>query len=318
MTTNDDDHAAERNTMSMNYELAATLSDEEQRARKGKAKIVCKEEDHVFIKKKEKYEEESEKREFFSHVPRKIRPALRYPQPNFENPNGASSSLNLPFEEDYYMAEYYKKTETINPPNPYHQWSPSSFLTEYTHPRMLEVLHRCGFNRPVVTCYSRTAREMRWWLRQVMKDMRAEDLTLILEKTLSTTDVITTTHGRFSMHFNRLISNDFLKPEERSILEEDTYNDETMGVGAILVDQRSQKWSVILKRWGQNYFLSCGWNDVVKANKLKAGDDICLWAFRCDGVLCFAMRQWRGILCFALVPPLTLRQSSSSNARRLC
>ncbi|KAL9305162.1 B3 domain-containing protein [Arabidopsis thaliana] len=278
MTTNDDDHAAERNTMSMNYELAATLSDEEQRARKGKAKIVCKEEDHVFIKKKEKYEEESEKREFFSHVPRKIRPALRYPQPNFENPNGASSSLNLPFEEDYYMAEYYKKTETINLPNPYHQWSPSSFLTEYTHPRMRE--------------YLRTAREMRWWLRQVKRDMRAEDLTLILEKSLSTTDVNTTTHGRFSMPFNRLISNDFLKPEERSILQEDSYNDETMGVEAILVDQRSQKWGVILKRWGLNYFLSCGWNDVVKANELEAGHDICVWAFRCDGVLCFAMRQY--------------------------
>jgi len=35
--------------------------------------------------------------------------------------------------------------------------------------------------------------------------------------------------------------------------------------------------------------------------------DISLWSFR-----------WRGILCFALVPPLTSRQSSSSNARRLC
>ncbi|CAG7891048.1 unnamed protein product, partial [Brassica rapa] len=38
-----------------------------------------------------------------------------------------------------------------------------------------------------------------------------------------------------------------------------------------------------------NYALVCGWNDVVKANGLKDGDNISLWSFRCRGVLCFAL-----------------------------
>ncbi|CAN7089108.1 unnamed protein product [Brassica rapa subsp. narinosa] len=29
-----------------------------------------------------------------------------------------------------------------------------------------------------------------------------------------------------------------------------------------------------------NYALVCGWNDVVKANGLKDGDNISLWSFR--------------------------------------
>ncbi|KAG7591078.1 B3 DNA binding domain [Arabidopsis thaliana x Arabidopsis arenosa] len=314
MTTNDYDHTAKRNTMgsiSKLYELAgveATLNDAEQRARKGKAKIVSKEEDNVFIKKKkEDDDKESEKKKFFSHVPRKIRPALRYPQPNFENPNGASTSSSSPFSSTLSLENYipeYKKTEMKNPSNPNHQWSPSPWLMEYTSPtEMREMLlqRRCsgGFKRPKVSFIPRRTREMPWWQFQVMRDMNGEDLTLILEKTLSKSDV-NPTMGRLLMPYNSLIRNDFLTPEERSIIEEDIDNDddEKMEVGAILVDPRFEKWGVVLKKWevgnhsgnvSWNYCLTCGWNDVVKANDLKDGDNIGVWAFRCGGILCFAL-----------------------------
>ncbi|VVA90135.1 unnamed protein product [Arabis nemorensis] len=112
------------------------------------------------------------------------------------------------------------------------------------------------------------------------------------------------------MPFNHLIRNDFLTPVESQIIEEDIKNDNKTGVGAILVDQMSKKYGVMLKRWEMkketgrgswNYSLTCGWNDVVKANGLKANDYVSVWSFRC-----------RGVLCFALVP--AMEQSSSSLA----
>lgn len=41
-----------------------------------------------------------------------------------------------------------------------------------------------------------------------------------------------------------------------------------------------------------NYALVCGWNDVVKANGLKDGDNISLWSFRCRGVLDEVSSLW--------------------------
>lgn len=312
MTTNDDDHADERNTvLSKLYELAdvaAMVYDEDQRARKGKSKIVYEED-----------EEASDKKRFFDHVPRKIRSAPQGPQPNFENLNGASTSsssspCSLTFEN--YMAKY-KKTEMMKkPPNPTYQSSPSSCLTERTIPKRRVMSQRrssSGFKKPKVASFSRTATEMPWWLVQVMRDMNAQDPTLIFEKALFASDV-NPTLSRFLMPFNSLIRNDFLTPAEWSIIEEeDIVNDMKLGVGAILVDPRSEKWGVILKRWEMmkgsgnrswSYSLTCGWNDIVKANELKDGDNIVVWSFRC-----------RGILCFALVHlPLTMRHSSCSSS----
>lgn len=69
-------------------------------------------------------------------------------------------------------------------------------------------------------------------------------------------------------------------------------------MGAILVDPRSVKWGVVLKRWGLKndsgtgswtFSLTCGWNEVVEANDWKDGDNIGVWTFRCRGILCFAL-----------------------------
>ncbi|XP_019090960.1 PREDICTED: B3 domain-containing protein At3g25182-like [Camelina sativa] len=222
MTTNDE---AETKKMWANLyvlaDAAAMVYDEEQRERKGKAKIVSEEED-----------EESKKKSFFDLVPRKI----------------STSSMS------HAMS----------------QWSRSS----------------------KAALFSRTTR----WLIQVMRDMNGEVPKLICEKTLIVADV-NPKKSRLSIPFNLLIRNDFLTAVESRIIEEDINKDENIGVGALLVDQRTKIWGVILKKCDMkngswDYSLVCGWDDVVKANGFKHGDYISLWSFRC-----------RGILCFALVPP---------------
>ncbi|XP_010480361.1 PREDICTED: B3 domain-containing protein At1g05930-like [Camelina sativa] len=264
MTTND---AAETKKMWENLHVladaAAMVYDEEQRERKGKAKIVSEEED-----------EESKKKSFFDHVPRKIRSALRYSQPNFENLNGASASSSRLVQS-----------------------SPSSCLTNPTSSMSHAMSQRSrssssGFKKSKeVTLFSRTPR----WLIQVIRDMNGEDPKLICEKTLIVADV-KQKKSRLSIPFN-LIRNDFLTAVESRIIEEDINKDEKIGVGALLVDQRTKIWGVILKKCDMkngswDYSLVCGWDDVVKANGFKHGDYISLWSFRC-----------RGVLCFALVPP---------------
>ncbi|XP_010462576.1 PREDICTED: B3 domain-containing protein At1g05930-like [Camelina sativa] len=315
--TNDDDRADEKKTTVLADVATAKLSDdEEQRKRKGKAKIVI-----VSKECKEESEKKSEEKRCFDHVPRKIRRTLRFPQPDFENPNGASSSSpcsSLPFENSYRPStssssssspcsflnyENYMAMMMRRPPNPTYRSSPYSPLTDRTIPERCGLSQRWGINRgfnkkPRVASFSR--REMPRWLVHVMRDMNAQDATLIFEKTLLATD-LNPHQSRFLMPFDCLIRNDFLTPEERSIVEEedmDMDNDEKIEVGALLVDPRSVKWGVVIKRsemttcsgnksWG--YCLDCGWNDIVNANEFKVGDNIVVWSFRSRGVLCFAL-----------------------------
>ncbi|XP_010480360.1 PREDICTED: B3 domain-containing protein At1g05930-like [Camelina sativa] len=270
----------------------AKLSDEEQRKRKGKAKIVI-----VSKEYEEESEKKSEEKRCFVHVPRKIRPTLRFPTPDFENPNGASSSSpcsSLNYEN--YMAMMRR------PPNPTYRSSPYSCLTDRTIPERCGLsqrwgIHR-GFNKKPRVAFSR--REMPRWLVHVMRDMNAQDPTLIFQKPLLPSD-LNPQQSRFLMPFNQFIRNEFLTPAEKSIVEEedmDIDDGEKDGVGAILFDPRSVKWGVVLKRsemmtssgkksWG--YYLDCGWNDIVIANELKVEDNIVVWSFRSHGVLCFAL-----------------------------
>ncbi|KAH0916888.1 hypothetical protein HID58_024548, partial [Brassica napus] len=70
--------------------------------------------------------------------------------------------------------------------------------------------------------------------------------------------------GRLSIPFHKLIQNDFL----------------TTPVESRITSTAKKKWclGVFLRRWEMNgswnYALVCGWNDVVKANGLKDGDNI--------------------------------------------
>ncbi|CAF1923846.1 unnamed protein product [Brassica oleracea var. botrytis] len=131
--------------------------------------------------------------------------------------------------------------------------------------------------------------------------LEVKDAILIFEKTLSVSDV-NPNQSRFLIPFKKLKRNDFLTQEESSFLEQDE-NKKGMkkpGVEALLVNERSQTWSLVFKRWvmkkekdsqngSLNYVLNRGWNDIVKDNKLKANDKISLWSFRFDGVLCFSL-----------------------------
>ncbi|XP_020887089.1 B3 domain-containing protein At3g25182 [Arabidopsis lyrata subsp. lyrata] len=226
-----------------------------------------------------------------------------------QNPSSESCSSLVLF--DYKMAES-EKTETKDPLNPNFPCSLSLGLSENTSRKRRAVKERKrtgGFKKAKVAPFPRTARETPEWLVKVMSDMKeAKDAKLIFEKTLFVTDV-NPTQNRLSMPFNNLLRNDFLTSVESRIIDKDINNDKKIGVGAILVDQRSEKWGVMLKRWEMkkesgkgswNYNLICGWNDIVEANGLKDGDNISLWSFRCCGILCFAMEQSSSSLALCL------------------
>ncbi|XP_010451849.1 PREDICTED: putative B3 domain-containing protein At5g35780 [Camelina sativa] len=143
------------------------------------------------------------------------------------------------------------------------------------------------------------------WIFQVMRRMGADAANplLIFEKGLKASDV-KSGQSRLLILFQQLIRNDFLTPGEYRAINKDEYkenDDDNIGVGAILVNQRCEKWGVRFKIWAMekdsghgtlNYALNWGWNDVVKGNHLKKDDKISLWTFRCRGVLCFALETY--------------------------
>ncbi|ESQ38577.1 hypothetical protein EUTSA_v10029136mg [Eutrema salsugineum] len=235
---------------------------------------------------------------------------------NPQNPNGASSSSSS-FLGNYNIAAEPKNTEMRNPRNPNSQSSLSSCQTENkSRKRRVAQDIQSKPKKAKVATFSWKGRDTPEWLTLLMKEENESvvkwgertDLRLIFEKTLFKTDV-NPGESRLSMPSNELIQKDFLTAVEFRVIEEDINNDKKMGIGAILVDQRDVKWGVMLKRWEMgkrswNYALTCGWNEIVKANGLKQGDDISIWSFR-----------WGGLLCFALVtPPPSMAQSSSSLA----
>ncbi|XP_010412674.1 PREDICTED: putative B3 domain-containing protein At3g49610 [Camelina sativa] len=139
----------------------------------------------------------------------------------------------------------------------------------------------------------RQDRETPEWLLDVMREMRGAEgpIRLIYKKPLTPSDV-EPGKSRLLIPFQQLIRNDFLTHAESQAI----WN----GLGTILVNQRSEQWDLRIKIWVMkkkkdslkgtlNYILNRGWNDVVKGNRLKAGDKLRLWTFRCRGVLCFAL-----------------------------
>ncbi|VVA99373.1 unnamed protein product [Arabis nemorensis] len=229
---------------------------------------------------------------------------------NPPNPNSTSSLLLL--GDGKMVADSEKKVKR-NPQNPNSQRSQSWCLTEKKSRKRRAVQERMPsdrFKKAKVEAFSWIGRETPEWLTQLMRYINGADLRLIFERSLFKTDV-NPKESRLSMPFNELIKKDFLTPVELRIIEEDINNDKKMGVGAILFDQEKVKWGVMLKRWEMkkdsgngswNYALTCGWNDIVKANGLKLKDRISIWSFR-----------WGRLLCFALVTPPSMPQASSSS-----
>ncbi|KFK34791.1 hypothetical protein AALP_AA5G193700 [Arabis alpina] len=228
-----------------------------------------------------------------------------------KNPTSSSTLL-----VDYNNSESEKMEMTKTLSNPNSEWSPSSCITENARRsrkrRAVKQRSNGKSKKAKVVHFTWKGKETPKWLVQLMETMKGADLKLIFERTLYKTDV-NPGESRLSMPSNHLIRSDFLTPVETRIIEEDIDNDNKTGVGAVLVDHMSRKYGVMLKRWEMkkdtgrgswNYSLTCGWNDVVKANGLQENDYVSVWSFR-----------WRGVLSFALVPSLTtLEQSSSSLA----
>lgn len=280
------------------YELADAATkvyDEEQRRKKGKSKIVIEEEDDKrFL--------------FLDYVPRKIRSSLRYPKRNYENHNGASTSSSSSSSLHHLLcfepcsSLYYNTADdTKSPPTPN---SKSSCLTESTgrKRRASQARSNSGkFKKTKVASLPRIARETPEWLVEVMREMNIdEDPMLVFERSLSASD-INANLSRLLIPFNMLTRNDFLTPAESQAIEREDVEEENIGVGTILVNEKSKMWGLRFKIWVMekknsgngtlNYALNWGWNDVVKGNNLKAGHEISLWSFRCRGVLCFALEH---------------------------
>ncbi|CAL9224363.1 unnamed protein product [Arabidopsis halleri] len=270
--------------------------DEEQRAKKGKSKIICEEE--------EEEDEENEKRLFEKN----LKKFVRHLRQNSDNLNGASASSSFLNFRCYEPKS--EKTETRDLPNPnYHSSSPSSCLTENTsHKRRAVQQRKSGkFKKAKVAPLLRWSTETPEWIFEVMRYMKAdaENPRLIFVRALTNSDV-QVGQSRLLIPFQQLIRNDFLTPAEcRAIQkdedEEEDEEDENIGVGTILMNQRFKMWGLRFKIWVMqkdsghgtlNYALNWGWNEVVKGNGLKAGDKISLWTFRCRGVLCFALETW--------------------------
>ncbi|CAH8275180.1 unnamed protein product [Arabidopsis lyrata] len=298
MKTYDDDLEATRKNMWWRlYDLAdvaTKMYDEEQRKKKGKSRIVSDSE-----------EEEDERFRFLEYVPRKIRSSLKYSQQNYDqNLNGASTSSSslhhLPCFEPCSSLHYNTAETKSPPPNPNSQ----SYLTEISTSRKRPQRRNSSsgkFKKAKVTSLPRMARETPEWLVQVMIKMKkGEDPRLVFEKTLSPSDV-NSTQSRLLLPFNMLTRNDFLTPSESQAMEREDIEEENVGVGTILVNEKSKMWGLRFKIWVMekknsgngtlNYALNWGWNDVVKGNNLKDGHEISLWSFRCRGVLCFALEH---------------------------
>ncbi|KAL9281320.1 putative B3 domain-containing protein [Arabidopsis thaliana] len=285
------------------------------------AVMVAEEEQFRRLLKTVSKEEDSDK-SFFYRFPRKIRSSLvkrRYTQ---QNPNGASTSsalvyngasasssfLNLRCYDPSLPLDYNTaklgKTEKKNLTNPnYQSSSSSSCVTENKSRKRRAVQQRKSgkLKKARVVSLPRMSIETPEWVFQVMRYMNADAETprLIFERTLFNSDVKSGL-SRLLIPFQQLIRNDFLTPAECRAIQkdEDNEDDENIGVGTILVNQRSKMWGLRFKIWAMekdsghgtlNYILNWGWNDVVKGNGLKAGDNISLWTFRCRGVLCFAL-----------------------------
>lgn len=139
------------------------------------------------------------------------------------------------------------------------------------------------------------------WIIRVMKDMKIlddNDPKLIIEKALDLND-FDPLQNRLSIPFESLITKDFLNCHESRIIgDEYVNNDGKIGVGAILVDQKTVQWYVSLKKCLvtndsgeslESFLLGGEWSNIVKANGLRDDDNIGLWCFRRNGILYLAL-----------------------------
>ncbi|XP_010450903.1 PREDICTED: B3 domain-containing protein At5g38500-like [Camelina sativa] len=278
-----DDHET-KSTQNPSYE-PVVYDAELLRAKKGKSKIVCEDYDY-------RGESDEAKRHFEKTVKRLVRNLGR----NLDDLDGASSSMSSSFLNH----RCYNSPSLLLGYN-----SAKSEKTETNDPSYQPCLKENTTSRKRRAVQQRTDTDAPEWIFQVMRRMRADAANplLIFERGLTPTDV-KSSQCRLLIPCQQLIRDDFLTPGEYRAINKEEYienDDDTIGVGTILVNQGCEEWGLRFKLWPMeketglgtlNYALNWAWNDVVKGNNLKAGDKISLWTFRCRGVLCFALETY--------------------------
>ncbi|KAL0723896.1 hypothetical protein Bca4012_038495 [Brassica carinata] len=140
-----------------------------------------------------------------------------------------------------------------------------------------------------------TKSKMPYWLDQFMRDNIGVGPKMIIEKSLTATD-LNTNNGRLSMPSSQIVDKDFMTKEEKTIIEL-----RGEGLDATIVDCKLRRWEVDLRIWDVSnppvYNLVTGWNQVVEDVELQEKDNIRLWSFHSDGKLFFAL---------ILLPPSTV------------
>ncbi|CAL9235121.1 unnamed protein product [Arabidopsis halleri] len=145
------------------------------------------------------------------------------------------------------------------------------------------------------------------WLVKVMRKENGYDPKLIIKrKELFQTD-LNTTQSCLSMHLSQLKNTDFLTKDETIIIDEQFLKTKKEGLKVVLVDPKSHKHEVDLRKWKGNgngvwkYVFNNGWNKVIATKIFEVNHVIEIWSFR-DG---------SGKLCFALSSPTKSDESSS-------
>ena len=124
----------------------------------------------------------------------------------------------------------------------------------------------------------------------IINDLNGYDMKRIIRKKLYASD-ISKTQSRLSMPMKQLETHEFLTDYEKQELE----NEKEFPVRLLGPSMRMHNTSMMLKIWKlsstSSYVLKDNWNDFVKENDevLKVDANICVWSFRVEGMLCFAL-----------------------------
>ncbi|KAL4586516.1 hypothetical protein LXL04_011152 [Taraxacum kok-saghyz] len=142
----------------------------------------------------------------------------------------------------------------------------------------------------------------------IVNEKNGTEVKMVIQKTLYQSD-LEKSQNRLNMPINQLQTLDFLREDEKRLLD----NDKNIEVGLLGPRLKMHEKSMVLKKWPMrstfNYVLITNWNGFVKENQedLKKDTRIQVWSFRKEGKLHFA------IACLASSIEIEMGNSGKSN-----
>ncbi|KAF7815842.1 B3 domain-containing protein [Senna tora] len=130
-------------------------------------------------------------------------------------------------------------------------------------------------------------------MKRKIEEMGGCEIKLLIQKQLFPTD-LSPKHNRFSIPIKK-ISNEFLREEEKKVLETRVSgNNKLGGIKVKVVDPCLREYESLLKKWAMTscsiYNLTHKWNAIVQDNQFQCNDAVQLWSFRLPtDDLCFAL-----------------------------